>query len=145
MIPAVDPTSGYLPPGLHPAVWKEIPTVFGANSHRATLVNGLLQALLNLASAGCRIVLLDGSFVTATALPRDYDAVWEPRGVDPFLIDPVLLDFSRRRAAMKAKYSGELFPAAAVAASGVLYRDFFQKDRNGVAKGIIQIDLGSFP
>lgn len=145
MIPGLDPATGYLPPGLHAAPWGEIPPAFGGNSHRIGLVNGLLQALSNLASAGCRVVLLDGSFVTAKPLPGDYDAAWEPRGVDPFLIDPVLLDFSRSRAAMKAKYCGEFFPASAPAISGVLYRNFFQKDRNGVAKGIIQIDLGSLP
>ncbi len=145
MIPAIDPRSGYLPPGLHRALWKEIPPAFGANSHRAGLVNGLLLALINLASAGCQIVLLDGSFISTKALPRDYDAAWEPRGVDPALLDPVLLDFSRGRAAMKTKYGGEFFPATGLAAPGVLYRDFFQKDRSGVAKGILQIDLGSLP
>src|SRR5262245_37824145 len=145
MIPAVDPVTGYLPPGLHPAPWKEIPPTFGTNSHRAALVNGLLLALFNLAAAGCQVVLLDGSFISAKALPRDYDAAWEPRGVNPALLDPVLLDFSRGRAAMKSKYGGEFFPASAPAAPGVLYRDFFQKDRSGVAKGILQIDLGSLP
>jgi hypothetical protein len=145
MIPTVDPATGYLPPGLHAAPWKEIPPAFGVNSHRAGLVKGLLLALFNLAGAGCQIVLLDGSFISGKPLPQDYDATWEPRGVDPTLLDPVLLDFSRGRAAMKAKYGGEFFPASGVAAPGVLYREFFQKDRSGVAKGILQIDLGSLP
>ena len=57
----------------------------------------------------------------------------------------VLLDFSNRRAAMKAKYLGDLFPASAFAAPGVLYRDFFRTDRNGVEKGVVLIDLGSLP
>ena len=89
--------------------------------------------------------MLDGSFVSVTMFPQDYDAAWEPVGVDPALLDPVLLDFSKKRAAMKLKYGGEFFPATAMAAVGVLYRDFFQKDKNGVPKGIIQIDLGSLP
>ena len=55
------------------------------------------------------------------------------------------LDFSNRRAAMKAKYLGDLFPASAFAAPGVLYRDFFRTDRNGVEKGVVLIDLGSLP
>jgi hypothetical protein len=141
----LDPTTGYLPPGLHAAPWKEIPATFGGNSHRAGLVNGLLMALFNLAGAGCPTVLLDGSFISTKTLPADYDAAWEPRGVNPALLDPVLLDFSRGRAAMKTKYGGEFFPASAIAAPGVLYRDFFQRDRSGVSKGIIQIDLGSLP
>jgi hypothetical protein len=78
-------------------------------------------------------------------LPEDYDGAWDMLGVDPTLLDPVLLNFSNSRAAMKAKYGGELFPAMGVAASGILYRDFFLKDRNGVPKGVVQIGLGSLP
>ena len=43
---------------------------------------------------------------------------------------------------MKAKYLGELLPANVMAEPGILYGDFFQKDRNGIAKGIVCIDLG---
>jgi hypothetical protein len=118
---------------------------FGTNTHRAGLLGGLLSALRNLLGAGCHQVILDGSFVSEKDLPQDYDAAWETAGVDPSLLDPVLLDFTNSRAAMKAKYGGELFPASAYAAAGVLYRDFFQKDRNGVPKGVLQIDLGSLP
>jgi hypothetical protein len=89
--------------------------------------------------------LLDGSFVSEKDLPDDYDGAWDTRFVDPDLVDPVLLDFSNSRAAMKTKYFGELFPATAKAAPGVLYRDFFMKDRSGVPKGVVQIDLGSLP
>ena len=77
--------------------------------------------------------------------PRDYDGAWEPVGVSPQRLDPVLLDFSNSRAAMKAKYLGELFPASFDAGGGVLCREFFQTDRNGVSKGIVDIDLGSLP
>ena len=78
-------------------------------------------------------------------LPGDYDGVWETVGVNPDRVDPVLLDFRNRRAAMKAKYLVDLFPASAIAAPGVLYRDFFKTDRNGVEKGIVLIDLESLP
>ena len=71
--------------------------------------------------------------------------VHDAAGVDPDRLDPVLLDFSSRRAAMKAKYVGDLFPASAFAAPGVLYRDFSRTDRNGVEKGVVLIDLGSLP
>lgn len=145
MLPEVDPATGYLPPGVHDAPWACIPPRFGGNPHRAELLGGLLRALLNLAGAGCREVLLDGSFVSERALPNDYDAAWETSGVDPYRLDPVLLDFSNGRAAMKAKYLGELFPASAFATAGVCYRDFFQKDRNGVPKGVLLVDLGSLP
>jgi len=145
MLPATDTSTGYLPPGVHQAPWSAIPPRFSGNGHRSRLLGGLLAALQNLAGAGCQSVLLDGSFVSEKDLPEDYDGAWETKGVDPALLDSVLLDFSNGRAAMKAKYLGELFPATSAAAPGVLYRDFFMKDRNGVPKGVVHIDLGSLP
>ena len=108
-------------------------------------MGSLLAACRNLAAAGCEELLLDGSFVTAKSLPGDNDGAWETVGVDPNRVDPVLLDVSNRRAAMKAKYLGDLFPAWEMLAPGVLYREFFKTDRNGVEKGIVLIDLGSLP
>ena len=145
MIPQRDPVTGYLPPGVHHADWCEVAGCFAGNSHRVRLKAGLLAACRNLARAGCGELLLDGSFVTAKALPGDYDGAWEPAGVNPNLLDPVLIDFTNRRAAMKAKYLGDLFPASFQAAPGVVYRDFFKSDRNGVEKGIVLIDLRSLP
>jgi hypothetical protein len=145
MLPNADPSTGYLPPGVHKARWKEVAPRFSANGHRTRLLEGLLAALQNLAGAGCRSVLLDGSFVSEKELPEDYDGAWDTHGVDPYRLDPVLLDFTNGRAAMKSKYLGELFPATAAAAPGVLYRDFFMKDRNGVPKGVVNIELGSLP
>lgn len=145
MIPDVDSSTGYLPPGVHDASWGEIAPLFCGNSHRTRLLGGLLAALTNLAGAGCQAAILDGSFVSKKDLPDDYDGAWDTRGVDPLRIDPVLLDFTNSRAAMKSKYLGELFPATAMAAPGVLYRDFFMTDRNGISKGVIGIDLRSLP
>ena len=145
MLPDADSLTGYLPSGVHDARWDEVARRFSANGHRVRLIGGLLLALQNLAGAGCRTLLLDGSFVSQKDLPEDYDGAWDTQGVDPYRLDPVLLDFSNARAAMKSKYLGELFPATALAAPGILYRDFFQKDRNGVPKGVVNIDLGSLP
>ena len=145
MIPGANSTTGYLPPGVHDASWSEVAPRFSQNGHRSRLLQGLHAALTNLAGAGCRSLLLDGSFVTEKALPQDYDGAWDPIGVDPDRLDPVLLDFSNGRAAMKSKYMGELFPATSMAAPGVLFREFFLKDRNGVPKGVVLIDLGSLP
>jgi hypothetical protein len=113
ILPAADSTTGYLPPGIHKACWDEIAPRFAVNGHRSRLIEGLLTALLNLAGAGCRLVLLDGSFVSQKELPQDYDGAWDTVGVDPSRL-PVLLDFSNGRAAMKSKYLGELFPATAM-------------------------------
>lgn len=59
--------------------------------------------------------------------------------------DPVLLRFDNTRAAQKAKYFGELFPADMVeGGSGMTFLNFFQRDKDtGRAKGILALDLGS--
>ena len=92
---------------------------------------------------------IDGSFVTAKEKPNDFDACWEPTGVDPNLLDPVLLDFNNRRLAQKLKYGGELFPATSKAEATPPYRtflDFFQRDKaTGKPKGIIALDLRRLP
>lgn len=145
MIPPIDPSTGYLPPGVHPATWQEVCDLFSGNAQRKRLVAGLQAALGNLAGAGCKKVLLDGSFISQKELPSDYDGAWDSVGVDPSKVDPVLLDFSNQRAAMKLKYGGELFPASGHAAPGITYREFFQSDRNGVPKGVVEMNLGSLP
>ncbi len=144
MIPPYD-ENGNLPPGIHPASWQEIEAAFGDSPQRAALLAGLREALLCLRVAGCRTVYLDGSFVTAKEDPTDFDACWEAAGVDASLLDPILLDVAPPRTAQKQRFGGELFPASLVAEpkSGVYYLEFFQHDRDGKPKGIVQIDLES--
>lgn len=104
---------------------------------------GLGMAVAVLGRAGCQTVYLDGSFTTDTERPRDFDACWDPQGVDPALLDPVLLEFSNRRAAQKARYAGEMFPSSMPAdASGIPFVEFFQRNKNGQARGIVRIRLG---
>ena len=76
--------------------------------------------------------------------PGDFDGCWEEAGIDFDSLDPVLLDFEGSRAAQKAKFGGELFPAFAVAdLQGSIFLDFFQMDKDtGSQKGIIALDLG---
>ncbi|MYC08219.1 MAG: helix-turn-helix domain-containing protein [Chloroflexi bacterium] len=64
------------------------------------------MALENLRDAGCQTAYIDGSFGTDKEHPNDYDACWEEAGVDPYLLDPVLLTFDLGRATQKAKYLG---------------------------------------
>ena len=64
---------------------------------------GLRAALEDLKNAGCRTAYVDGSFVTIKAIPNDYDACWDEDGVDPVLLDPVLLTFGAGRAAQKER------------------------------------------
>lgn len=88
-----------------------------------------------------------GSIVTARTVPGDFDGCWDPIGVDPFLIDPVLLDFSNGRIAQKLKYGGELFISSCTEAdSGRCFLDFFQEDKStGKRIGVIELDLRSLP
>ena len=107
------------------------------------LLAGLREAMQSLKNAGCRTIYVDGSFITDKEIPGDFDACWEEAGVDPLKLDPTLLEFANGRAAQKAKYLGELFPASSQADDdGFTFLQFFQTDRDaGKPKGIIAIDL----
>jgi hypothetical protein len=142
-----DPTSGYLSAGVHPLSWVDFLAAFAWNSHRAFLAGGLHRALTNLKTAGCRAAMVDGSYVTAKELPGDFDVAFDPNGVNGALIDPVLLRHDDGRKSMKAKYFGELFPWGHVAclATGLIYQEFFQKDRDGYAKGVVLLDVRALP
>ena len=143
MIPEFD-KEGLLPAGIHWASWGEFTQRYGGNAWRKLLLSGLRAAIVSLRDAGCKIVYVDGSFVTDKEIPGDFDACWEETGVDPAILDPVLLTFANGRAEQKAKYLGELFPASSDAVGdGFTFWDFFQTDRDtGRRKGIIAIDLG---
>lgn len=141
MIPPFD-ANGNLPPGLHRANWREFIRRFGNSPMRVELIDGLRLALQSLKLAGCRQVFIDGGFITDQAVPGDFDGCWDLAGVDPYKLDPVLLDFANKRARQKAKFRGELFPASSPAdAKGSTFLEFFQIDRNGDPKGIVVINL----
>lgn len=141
MIPPFAP-NGNLPPGIHTATWSDVHARFGFTTHRLHLLAGLHAALENLHDAQCTEIFIDGSFVTAKPEPNDFDACWNPEGVISSKLDPVLLDFSKKRAAMKAKYGGELFLMTLPATlEGKPFITFFQEDRQGNPKGIIRINL----
>lgn len=145
MIPEFD-ESGILPPGVHSAEWSEFKEIFGTNLTRQRMIDGLELAMTQLKAAGCRIIYIDGSFVTSKQKPGDFDACWEDNGVDIKYLEsiaPTLFNFALRRAEQKIKYKGEIFPSNYPANdSGTAYIDFFQFDtRTNTCKGIIAIDL----
>jgi len=135
----------YLPPGIYDATWPEVSAKFGFSYKRQQLLPGLKAACLALRHAGATHLYLDGSFVSDKKNPGDWDACFPVQGVDPTLLDPVLLDYRNDRAAQKAKYFGETFPAdASSGALGPPYLQFFQKNKKtGAQKGIVRLDLGS--
>lgn len=149
MLPPFD-TRGNLPPGIHHASWEEMVKRFGCSPRRQWLLKGLRKAVRDLRRAGCNVVYIDGSFVTSKESPGDYDACYELSDIDLVklrLFAPVFFDFANGRAAQKAKYRGEWFPAEM--AEGLTRRkfvEFFQRNKNdGEAKGIIAVDIRSLP
>lgn len=131
------------------ATWEEISERFGHTQWRRQLLAGLEIALVSLRAAGCKMVYLDGSFVTAKVQPGDFDACWDAEGVRGDLLDWELRTeegFENGRAAQKRKYRGELFPANVGADGlGTPFREFFQHDKDGNPKGIIVIILKGLP
>jgi len=146
MIPGFD-SDGKLPLGIHAVAWEEFEIRFGITESRRRILRGMKAALLVLRDAGCKAVYMDGSFVTSKEVPNDFDGCWERTGVDLHQLrslDPVLLDFTNKRAAQKAKYLGELFPSEARAnTAGSTFLTFFQSDRDGNPKGIVKLELRS--
>jgi hypothetical protein len=136
-----------LPPGVHEAGLIEVEAAFATTPWRRVLYAGLLKALEQLRSAGCLTIYLDGSYVTGKPRPGDFDACWDPNGVDGKKLDPVFLDFKNGRAAQKATFRGEFFPSSMMCADvGKAFIDFFQLDRfTGKRKGIISISLSTDP
>ena len=136
-----------LPVGIHQASLSTVADRFASNARRRRLFSGLVRASRSLAHAGCRRLFLDGSFVTSKPWPDDYDACWDPFGVDRNLMDPVFSIFEDGRAAQKAKFSGEFFPSTSRAdAAGRNFFNFFQIEKfSGLRKGIVLIDLANDP
>jgi hypothetical protein len=111
------------------------------------LFDGLVHASGKLRFAGCPTIYLDGSYVTGKPKPNDFDACWDPSGVDPAKLDSVFLQFANGRAAQKAAFKGEFFPSSMICVDvGQTFVDFFQLDRfTGKQKGIISIPLSADP
>lgn len=136
-----------LPPGIHWATLDEIRTTFATNPRRRALFSGLIKGLAALKAAGCSTAYLDGGYVSAKPSPKDFDACWDPTGVDKVKLDSVFFNMSNGRVAQKAKFSGEFFVSSLNCLDvGKTFLEFFQMDRfTGKPKGIIAISLTSDP
>ena len=145
MIPAFR-QDGQLPRGRHTAQWLDFRLRYGQSQTRKRLCAGLPGALHLLKFAGCRLAYIDGSFVSAKPEPGDFDVCWDVTSVDTDLVPAIFFDFSAGRAAQKAEFAGEFFPAQLPEGlSGRTFLDFFQRDRDGQPKGIVALDLESLP
>ncbi|MBB5036336.1 DUF6932 family protein [Prosthecobacter dejongeii] len=145
MIPPHD-QFGLLPPGLHwTADPNELAKRFAVGARRRRLFDGFIEGSYLLRLAGCRFVYLDGSFVTTKELPEDFDACWDPLGVQLEKLDPVFFDFNNFRQAQKARFGGEFFPSGAQAEGPArTFFEFFQINKDtGAPKGLVAFKLSS--
>jgi hypothetical protein len=134
--------SGRLPPGVHWVTWREMVSIVGFTEKRLGFLKGLRQALVTLRAAGCRSIYVDGSFVTAKPDPGDFDACWAIEGWTQRSLTRSFWT-SRIRAAQKARFHGEFFPAELPEGlTGRTFLEFFQIDKEtGAPKGILALDL----
>lgn len=121
---------GYLPPGIYEVSWIELMERFAINPQRLRLVTGLAAALRKLAIAGCRRVLIGGSFVTSKEHPNDFDGWYESLGLNLDILDPLFLEDVESQMEV---FGGTLFDPPS-------YEGFFQTDREGRPKGAIVLD-----
>jgi hypothetical protein len=121
---------GYLPPGIYEVSWMEMMERFATNPQRLKLASGLAAALRKLANAGCRRVLIGGSFVTDKEHPNDFDGWYESFGIDIDILDPLFLEDVESQMEV---FGGTLFDPPS-------YEGFFQTDRQGKPKGAIVLD-----
>jgi hypothetical protein len=114
-----------LPQGIHNATLVEVEAMYATTPYRRELFNGLVLAAIALAASGCPSLYLDGSYVTGKPKPSDFDGCWDPAGVNPALLDPVLLDFSNKRQNQKNKYKGGALPFSKLCSTrNILFRFF---------------------
>jgi len=137
--------AGWLPADEHECEWPEFLVRFGGspdNGRRRRLIVGLAQVLWFLAQAGCRVVIVDGSFVSRERWPRDFDLCYGANGMRLEALPPVLLDFSAGRSSQKRRFGGEALPADfPFEANGRTIREAFGFTREGVPKGVVRLDL----
>jgi hypothetical protein len=125
---------GYLPPGVYESSWQEFMERFVINSHRHRLATGLAAALRKLGVAGCRRVIIGGSFVTTKENPNDFDGWYEDFGLDSNILDPLFVENVNDQ---QIAFGGRLFDLPS-------YEGFFQTDREGRPKGVIALDPKEF-
>lgn len=136
-----------LPVGIHDSTLQEVEHVYSTNATRTILFDGLVKGAKALSNAGCKTLYLNGSYVSSKRHPGDYDACWDPDGVNFEVLDPVFWDLTHGTGAQKEIYLGEFFPSTLVeSGSNLLFIDFFQSITDSESrKGIVRIDTRNDP
>ena len=150
MIPAVRP-SGFLPPGIHPALWTEFEQHYDHTPRRHELLAGLAAALAELRAAGCSQIFVGGSFLTPKPDPNDIDCCFDyAHDLDwPRLAAADLLSTANDCAAQRARYGCEFhFANMAIDQFGpiqatITFLEFYQRNADGEPVGVVVLALGS--
>jgi hypothetical protein len=140
---------GELPPGIHSATLQEVEGVFGSNNNqRRSLMKGLKEAIALLKAGNVSKVFIDGSFVSDKDEPNDVDGCWSSIDVVASKLDPRFwdfadeVDFQNKRASLKQEFGIDFYIAEILeGGSGKPFPAFFQTNRDGEAKGIIEVNL----
>ena len=140
---------GELPPGIHLATVNEVEFAFGRiNNKRRLLMMGLKKVIPLFKYANVSKIYIDGSFTSDKEEPSDIDGCWSVFGVNELKLDPrfwnfeTLEEFERNLKEIKDEFYIDFFIAEIFEGeSGKPFPEFFQTNRDGKAKGIIQINL----
>jgi len=142
MIPAFDHT-GNLPEGIYEATLGEFEKRFAHTVWRKKLFDRMLVLINDLRTIGCRTLFVDGSYVTNTRIPHDYDACWDNRSIDTGKFQQYPGLNPQNRAVQKRLYYNGCFPAfIRETRSGMLFIDFSQTDKESkMKKGIVKLEI----
>jgi hypothetical protein len=138
---------GMLPEGIHDCTLEEFRDRFGqfqSNDRRPRLFHGLQQFLLDLRRLGPIIVLVNGSFVTASLAPNDVDLIvvlpenWDFRAE---LTPDTYNLLSKKR--VRNQRGFDILVASENTREYMEYIQFFQRVRyrRDVRKGLVRIRL----
>lgn len=131
------------------ATLNEIELYFGSsNDRRRLLMKGLKGAVALLKQGGVPKVFVDGSFVSDKEEPNDIDGCWSSEGAIPEVLDSRFWDFKdetefrRNQESLKKEFGIDFFIAEIIeGGSGKPFPEFFQTNRDGEPKGIIEVNL----
>ena len=147
-----DKNTGLLIPGEHKLTIDEFKEIFVYNDKRRLIFSGFQKLLGIFKQIECSHIYADGSFVTKKPFPSDIDICWhmdenkEQRNKQLKKLLEIckpLIFLNDNREFIQNEFYADVFPANTLeGASGLMFKDFFKKDKHtGKEKGIIIIDL----
>ena len=140
MIPEFN-EQGFLPPGLYDTTLTEIRSILGFTERRNGLMDGL-ERYVRVWEKTQLIdhLIIDGSFVTLNAEPRDIDIILVPQRQALFSsrFSDLAKVYCYDRSFTKTEFGCEAF---FVAGQGDLqaWTEFFSHDRQGNIRGLLQL------